>query len=43
MNLPCEKTLLIVIILSLILFILGCILFHRMKNQEEDCGCDKKD
>ena len=41
MNLPCDKMLIIVIILSLILVILGCILFHRMKNDKlEDCGCD---
>ena len=42
MNLPCDKTLLIVIILSLILVVLGCLLFYRMKTNN-DCECDNKD
>ena len=41
MNFSCDKTLIIIIILVLLLFVLGSILFYRMKNdKQEDCGCD---
>ena len=41
MNLSCDKSLIIIIILVLLLFVLGSILFYRMKNDKlEDCGCD---